>query len=251
MKALKTLVLTGMLALSSCMYNQAVDVKKEKTPLSRKALRSYVAGNTYNIYSNRGHGTGFLLNTPNGKFIITNAHVCEGVKSGNYVFIKKNKEIVPQILTIHKISENHDLCAIRAGIYKTDKGLHLGKVAEEGDYVAVVGFPLDNRITMVEGEYVSRSITRLMDKAKSKDKCAGDWVKADVFTAAITGVSHYCMRNYTSMTITAPIYPGNSGSALVNAYGNVIGVIFAGRSGSTVSGRAVPLDDLKKFLGEL
>ena len=249
MTLLKTLGLIGILFVSSCLYKIKSD--QVKSPLTRKELRSSVGLNTFNIYSNKGHGTGFLINFEEEKYIITNAHVCNGVNYNGFVFAKKNGDIFGEILRIVKVSKEVDLCALSVGAFKFDKGLVLGSYPVEGDYVAVVGFPLDNNLTMVEGELVGDSETNLVSDSRDSESCKGRWIRANFLYELLTGYSNYCLVTYESYTTTTPIYPGNSGSALVDKYGEVVGVIFAGRSDSTVSARAVPLADLKAFLGEL
>ena len=48
--------------------------------------------------------------------------------------------------------------------------------------------------------------------------------------------------------ISAITYPGNSGSPVVNYWGNVIGVLFAGERNFHTFGLIVPLDEVKRFL---
>ena len=67
---------------------------------------------------------------------------------------------------------------------------------------------------------------------------------------AIYGIEFACIRKYRSYSTTAVAYPGNSGSPVVNRYGNVIGVLFAGSSQQERDNYVVPLAELKRVLNK-
>jgi S1-C subfamily serine protease len=71
---------------------------------------------------------------------------------------------------------------------------------------------------------------------------AGDTEMGDFFGLKL------CATPYMAFEITATIHPGNSGSPLLNADGEVIGVIFAG---SPFQSAAVPIEYLERFISVL
>ncbi len=56
-----------------------------------------------------------------------------------------------------------------------------------------------------------------------------------------------CLRQLKSILTTLGIYPGNSGSPVVNKYGNLVGVVFAGNN-QTNYGYVIPLKQVREFL---
>jgi V8-like Glu-specific endopeptidase len=59
-----------------------------------------------------------------------------------------------------------------------------------------------------------------------------------------------CFRSYQSYATTATTYPGNSGSPVVNKYGNIIGVLFAGSSKEEKDNYLVPVSEVKRVLSK-
>jgi V8-like Glu-specific endopeptidase len=57
-----------------------------------------------------------------------------------------------------------------------------------------------------------------------------------------------CIEIFVSSAISSPIYGGNSGSPVVNKWGNVIGVVFAGNRTQVNDAYMVPLSYVKDFL---
>jgi len=256
MQTLKIITTMGLLSLSACFSTPKPLTEVIKRELSRKEIRKNVGAATYKLHSNNGHGTGFLVTYQDDfldddhKIIVTNAHVCKGVAPGGYIKAKRNDDDVSEVLRVVEISETHDLCAVDAGAFKFNYSLDLGKKASDGDYAAVIGFPLDNRLVMVEGEVVGDETISMLDDSASKEACSGDWIHNNPLQRLFGGPEYVCLREYDAVTVTANVYPGNSGSALIDKYGEVIGVVFATNL-TTFFGRAVPLEDLKSFLGGL
>ncbi len=147
-------------------------------------------------------GTGFFINPRN---LLTNNHVVEKCKKIELV----DKEYKSEA-TVFALDPKNDLA-----ILKTEKPnntsllFRAGKGIRIGHEVIVLGYPL--------GELLGSGIKLT----------TGD-------VSSMTGV----LNDVTSMQITAPVQPGNSGGPLLDKSGNVVGVIYS-RVEKSLSGRSV------------
>lgn len=184
-------------------------------------------------------GTGFQLETPDGPRIITNAHVCE-VSDNGVVLLHTDKP--KKIAKIIKVDEVADLCMIEAvgGM----PSLKMGSPASRRQEVAVLGHPLLQPQTFSKGRVLSEELVEIpVGYANAEDKC-------DEFPQAYPKPTFFgtlCFRGFIGVLISAVIYPGNSGSPVVNIWGNVVGVVFAGNSRNN-HGIYVPYEELERFI---
>jgi S1-C subfamily serine protease len=169
---------------------------------------------------NRDNGrfaTGFHLNYKNKTYIVTNKHVCDA----NLRILKTNKiqfaDYVGEIIAIDGI---HDLCLVTSN--RTD-GLELASnELEDLDKVYLVGYPRGIGKVIREGHVI-----------ENKDILA-PWI----YPGAVV----------ETQIISTIAYGGNSGSPVVNAKGEVAGVLFAGHRWFHTEAYIVPLEYLKLFL---
>ena len=178
-----------------------------------RILRAKVAPNVYKVMNldQRVGGTGFSIKTALGKTVVlTNEHVC-GIEAYKIVKTPTRK----YRLKVLKVSTKHDLCIIE-GLPEMGT-LSLGNTSSIGDTIAIVGHP------------------RLTPLQVSRGHITTDIMK-EVFSEGILNVQ------YTN----APAYPGNSGSPVVNFFGNVVGILFAGYGPHM--GMIIPVKDVKLFL---
>ncbi len=169
-------------------------------------------------------GTGFGITAESGKkFILTNKHVCGlptpganhtvNVQQGN-TFFKRS---------IVALDRDHDLCLVEPVSDEIDT-IIVGEEPEVGDSVTIIGHPLLTTLQISRGIY--NGYTPLME---------------------------FPFLDQIDLPILVPVgwtnaasYPGNSGSPVVDNFGFLIGILFAGM-GDHVN-MIIPLHSIKTFL---
>jgi S1-C subfamily serine protease len=215
-------------------------------------LRSKVGSRTYIIRDGElsGQGTGFAIKAPSGvSYVMTNDHVCEVSRDGINisVFNANGDEMRRRILQRSKYS---DLCLIEGmpGV----EGLELGSPAKIGQIIASLGHPAGYALTLSRGEVIMQQDVpiavgpisvvnpftgeeELIPKNKGGvpiEECrmpkSAQMDISESFFGLIFKIK-LCVNvtkqaSFTNMVIQ----PGSSGSAVVNFFGNVVGVVFAG-----------------------
>lgn len=200
-------------------------------------------------------GTGFIVKAASGQsYILTNYHVCamNGQKIGDLVLATTPDESRQMYRKIIDISQDADLCLVETipGL----KGVDLAGSYAVGDDLAVIGHPLLNPLTVSRGRIMSKKIIQvLFEYNLTQEDCEGRGRRfhfADLSSnimAAFMGVTSACFTQDLALETNAETYPGNSGSPVVNIYGNLIGVLFAG-NGDDHWGYIVPLEQVRDFL---
>lgn len=227
-------------------------------------LREAVGQKVYMIKGNLkgGGGTGFAVKAPSGQsYIVTNAHVCEGAleqseDKSSLLVINENGTMRRRII---EKSDFTDLCLLEGmpGV----NGLTLGSEPGIGETVAVVGHPRLRPLSLSRGEIVGATDVEILAYIMKgnpfidafappglvKDlKC--DLPKNKLETAdTLFGPISVCLEiTKNAYMSTAVIFPGNSGSPVVDFWGRVEGVAFA--SDGTNWALIVSLKDLKQFI---
>lgn len=194
-----------------------------------------------------GGGTGFAVRGASGlEYIMTNRHVCE-VADNNVVRIKTQdgQEVYRKVVYRDDV---HDLCLIK-GI-KGLAPLDIGSPIERGDHLYVVGHPGLRDLTTSTGEYVGRTEIELLFDVKTREECPGKVEDAPFFYQLMTGKEFICIRKYAAESTNAVIYGGNSGSPVVNRYGNIVAVAFAGSTQQERDNYLIPLRFIKRVLSK-
>lgn len=187
-----------------------------------------------------GGGTGFQVITPSGKQLtLTNRHVC------NIPFKPLNTKIngVKRNLKILKVSKVSDLCVLE-GIPELP-ALRLAKEVKIGEGIAALGHPQLLPLALTRGElmgYMRVGITE--DMVPHPSLCPKGTQAVQTFFAIA------CLRFHLSGVTNVTILPGSSGSPMVNFWGNIVGVVFAGDNSSNW-GLIVPLNQVREFLRDL
>lgn len=189
-------------------------------------------------------GSGFLLEH-NGELVaVTNNHICENIKDEAVAITKNDKEI-----RLKKIKSSVDVDLCKLAIISDSKGLKGLKLAnkiELGQELMVVGHPAVLPFTLARGQLIGYDKVPIMlgmvfDQA-SFDKC----VKERRGFVVETMFGYICAKEYDGAYTTVMGLGGNSGSATVNFYGDVVGVVFAGNEHGWLI--LVPLSHIKEFL---
>lgn len=184
-------------------------------------------------------GTGVHVKTPNGHIVIlTNDHICDGVGELGYLKVKTEDMQEFQLVKILARSDASDLCVVE-GLPK-HKGLNFSKYMNLGEIYHMIGHPELDPITMVEGELIGPENITLMDHAlipNSADcKLPKNKIQGPICLISLDGV----MSTLTTLH-------GNSGSPLVNDFGQIVALAFL-TGGDVRWGSFVPLDQINTFL---
>lgn len=210
----------------------------------KKYIRSIAEQSVVQIYGQNGTGTGSHVQLPNGKIVIlTNKHICQ-MTGPLTVKSVKNKLVVERKIIL--ISEDHDLCAIEPldGV----SGIKIGSAPELGDELYTLGHPRGDALNVSKGEYFDDKKIQLGQDSESDGSCKeGKPITQDTIFGPVT----FCVIERTSIQLSTPTYPGNSGSPVLNKYGRLVAVIFAGNPSIENQGFAVPLSAVKEFLALL
>lgn len=235
-------------------------------------LRQTVGSKVYMIRDSKmsGGGTGFAVQAPSGEtYILTNDHVCGVSKDGDSVLVSNTDENISMRRRIIAHDENSDLCLIEGvpGI----KGLEVADSAPfKGETLKVIGHPRLMPLHLSAGELTGTETVVILvgpismvnpetGKEEQIDPKMGGVLPEQCMMAKNRQVTEeldlmffvlkikFCLVEVKDAYVTSVVVkPGNSGSPVVNFWGNVEGVVFA--SDSTSWGRMISINDVKAFL---
>lgn len=196
----------------------------------RKAFRQSIQDKSVKVFSISGDGfaSGSHVVAPSGAtYIITNFHVCQAYHYNNSlidVALSTDESVKVEQREIVATDPKKDLCLIKPIL---SSGFKVAKSLERGDSVFLLGHPAFSELMLIEGEYVS-----------TKEITISDRVEKGLTTAA----------EITASEISSISYGGNSGSAVLNSSGRLVGVLFASNTIVKLQNFMVPLDKVKEFL---
>lgn len=228
-------------------------------------LRNAVGSKVFMIRATptSGGGTGFQVKAPSGQnYIVTNSHVCNYIlksRPDNTVLVGDDSDnyITRRII---EVSGYSDLCLIE-GMPGVD-GLSLGKEPGIGQHVWAVGHPELKPLSLSTGSITGAHDVQIIKFILPTGDAMLDFflpaidpngkcdlpkeqmvdIKADTITV------HVCYDVTAGAYMsTVVIYPGNSGSPVVDWYGHIVGVAFAANGMDNWSD-IVSINDLKDLL---
>ena len=171
----------------------------------------------------RNIATGWNVKYKRQKYFVTNLHVCNAISK-----TEEKLEVDGKLLNILYRSDEHDLCF--AEPYENAIGfasaLDLAAFSHVGEKVHIVGHPRGLDKTVREGHIFSKGFSSFNWLTKPGN-----------------------LVNYLHVSTIG--YPGNSGSPIVNRFGNVVGICFAGSRAYNTELLAVPVEELKIELDKL
>lgn len=166
-------------------------------------------------FSRCAHGTSFTVLAPSGNaYTMTNAHVCLLAKKNKMINVHPNGEV--HTVSVLAMDFMSDLCILESD---QQVAILVGDEVAMGEDVAHAGYA--GRVGMTEHSGVVLSKTTM--------------------SAHVGKITLY------EYLISAKVYPGASGSPLVNRRGYLVGVVVA-CDVATHNGYVVPLEDVKRFL---
>jgi S1-C subfamily serine protease len=196
-------------------------------------------------------GTGFQVETRNGnQYTMTNYHVCMlGGKSKTLLASQNNGKSVN--LKILYYSKLHDLCLLEP--IKELKPLKLANNAITHEEVHIVGHPRLELRSFESGSIVSKKIIRIIIPTLREHACkSGKEILPFMFITPklkrLLETYKFCGETLVAVHTNAISYGGNSGSPVLDDFGNIVGVLFAGTRGIPTSSLIVPLESVKAFL---
>lgn len=210
-------------------------------------IRNYVGNKTVMITSGRSGGSGSYVRAKSGKtFILTNKHVCQISNTG--MLLVHDLDGKQELRKIIKMSEKYDLCVVDAGTHK--KGLFLAESVEIGETIGIVGHPKLQPLTVSRGELIGYRTISVAGRPDSDGNCsaAGFVIKNEALISILQNVFGFCVSKHYSGQITAYSRGGSSGSPVVDFFGSIAGVLFAGNRADQFESYIVPLSSVKDFL---
>lgn len=207
-------------------------------------LRAYSTSKVVKITTANGRsgGTGSHVLAPSGKtYILTNAHVC-GVAVDGKVWVDSGNGRPIQRNVIEK-ADNTDLCLVEGLPGVT--GLSVSRKEKIGEIVAVVGHPELMPGTFTRGELTGQKridvLISTFPAPPAPGTCEGPNKREETIF-----IFRVCVGTYNSYTSNIQILPGNSGSPVVDFYGQLVAVAFAGNQANW--GFFVILPEIHEFL---
>lgn len=221
------IMLAGCACTSKITYGSSSKALKQATSSVVKITVNYIVQDKTTLAQvQKGYfATGFSFKTTDVvSFVLTNKHVCAMGADAEYTLTLQSGAKVRAVFV--RTDPFADLCLLKAnGIIPP---LELAKDnATQGDRVLSIGGPDGAYPLIVEG-FVSGYFNMNMGNDPDED---GDFEV-----------------HFRSQLVSAPIYPGSSGSPVFAVNGEVVGIVFAVRREKEHIAFIVPISEVHRFL---
>lgn len=223
--------MSKFILLFTLLFSQLVLASGYNDPKTVSELRE-TSVRILNLEETSG-GTGVIFRSfNNATHILTNKHVCRLIEPGGIVDHNGTKYLI----THYKKFEQHDLCLVRIQVnlnINIEIAESLMKVSSKS---VVSGHPqlLPNIVTT--GHLSDRQDIEIVSGLR---KCTPEDLVNDPMTCSFLG-GYPVIQTFDSQILSNLIMPGNSGSAVYNKDGKLIGIIFAGNGRGFSFGYMVP-----------
>lgn len=229
-KLLKIALAIVCLALVGATWNTYEQFKwfnAQPEVREQELKQTHAKENVFRITTNRGGGTGYMVKDARfGIVIVTNKHICDmDPEDGIFVLDQDGAQYLSKIRRKARLT---DLCLIETPqeLLSKYEGLTLapdGTTPEKYETLYVYGHPGLRKLTGSSGPFVNESwVPRFSD----------DHIDAPTLRIGRADIV---------------IYPGSSGSPVLNDRGDVVGTVF-GYEGANHIALYIPLREMIEFL---
>lgn len=231
-------------------------------------IYNYKGKSVVTLRQGRSGGTGFVVqNRYNQKYTLTNKHICRLKDSLGYLTYETSDGKVGQVRVIDE-SRVHDLCILEA--VPDLPALTLAKDVAIKEAVWLIGHPALRPLTLENGylvDYLDISVLTYcnqeelakiikyleVERTSFKKDCSKFSEECLARASRLLEIAKmvqagFCAKTYRSGHINAIAYAGNSGSPILNKWGNVVGVLFAGSASQNTASYIVPLEYVTPFV---
>lgn len=171
-----------------------------------------------------GGGTGFQLKYKGQEYVVSNAHVCDAAGKSGVMTGRRDMQPEQHELKILVKDYSVDLCLLSP--LPDAKALTVGKAPTHNQEIMVVGHPRLRPLTITMGRVKDLAPVTIPFQVKNEAECKRRGGEYKVIQQFIF-VFEVCLGTHLAYWSDALVEPGNSGSPVVNFWGDVVAVAFA------------------------
>ena len=210
--------------------------------LSSRLHDKYILSKKSSIVQIYNAGTGFRAMYKGKGYIVTNSHVCKDV-SGFIIYDQDGNKYERNVI---KTGSDIDICILED--IPQIPALELAvRDIEEYEDIYTIGYPGMDKISIFKGKYMSdMEITMPCLTADMKEHRKTISKLPPIF-AMLTP----CLKKFPAQHILINGFPGGSGSPVLNALGQVVGIYNIVNMHAITFSKSVSVKYLKEFLDNL